>query len=338
MTALDRYVRLESDALWRAGPDAQRRDVTISFGDATLVITDSAARPLAHWSLPALIRQNAGETPAIYAPDDAASELLEISDPIMVEAIEEVRKALARSRPHPGKLRHWLTGAAIGVTVFVAVFWLPDALTRQTLAVVPLPKRIEIGTAMLGHMQVQTGGVCRSARGGAAARRLAQRLFGADTTNRIVIVQQLAQAALALPGGLIVVDAAILQLSDDPAAAAGFILASRAAILHEDPLENLLQQEGLGTTFRLLTTGSIPDAILDQNAQNLVTAQAPQPDAQTLRDMLAAAQIPQGPYRAASDLRSGSTPDLGSDPVEGQPVPLILNDSDWVTLRNICNS
>jgi len=133
------------------------------------------------------------------------------------------------------------------------------------------------------------------------------------------------------------VDAAILQSTDDPAAAAGFILASRAAIIHSDPLENLLEQEGLTTTFRLLTTGSIAPAILDRNAQNLVTARAPSPDTVTLRDMMAAAQIPQAPYRAASDRRSGNTPDLGSDPLDGQTVPLILSDSDWVILQNICN-
>ena len=108
MTALDRYVRLESEALWRDEPGGQRRDVTISFGDATLVIADPTGRPLAHWSLPALIRQNPDAAPAIYAPDDDASETLEIVDTTMVEAIEEVRKALAKSRPHPGKLRHWL--------------------------------------------------------------------------------------------------------------------------------------------------------------------------------------------------------------------------------------
>lgn len=338
MTALDRYVRLESDALWRAGPDAQRRDVTIAFGDATLVITDSAARPLAHWSLPALIRQNTTDTPAIYAPDEDASELLEISDPMMIEAIEEVRRALAKSRPHPGKLRHWLTGGLIAVTLLLGIFWLPNALMRQTLAVVPLPKRVEIGTAMLGHMRFQTGAVCQSSRADAAAKRFAQRLFGADTTTQIMVVPKLEQAALALPGGLIIIDATILLQSDDPAAAAGYILASRAAIMHANPLENLLEQEGLGTTFRLLTTGSIADTILSENAQNLVTAQAPQPNPAILRDMLAAAQIPQGPYRAASDRRNGNTPDLGSDPMEGQPVPLILNDSDWVTLRNICNA
>lgn len=337
MTALDRYVRLESDALWRAGTDAQRRDVTISFGDATLVIADGAGRPLAHWSLPALIRQNPGESPAIYAPDDEASEVLEIADTMMVDAIEEVRKALAKARPRPGKLRHWLTGGVILATIALAIFWLPGALTRQTLAVVPLPKRIEIGTAMLGHMQAQTGAPCRSPQAAAAATRLAQRLFGAGTAMRIVVVPQLAQGAVALPGGLIVLDYGVLQGSDDPAAAAGFVLASRAAVIHMDPLERLLQEAGLGVTFRLLTTAEIPSSILRDNAQALMQGEAPLADPDLLRNLFAAANIPQSPYLAAADARTGSMPELGDDPMQGQPVPLILSDSDWVSLQNICN-
>ena len=337
MTALDRYVRLESEALWRSEPESQRRDVTISFGDATLVIADATGRPLAHWSLPALIRQNPDETPAIYAPDEEASEILEIADSTMIEAIEEVRKALARSRPHPGKLRHWLTGALVAVTLLLAIFWLPGALTRQTLAVVPLPKRIEIGTALLGYLQQQTGPACQAPQATAAAGRLARRLFGPQTAARIVVVPELAQGALALPGGLIALDYGVLQLSDDPAVAAGFILAGRASALHMDPLESLLHQAGLGTTFRLLTTGEIPDAILRDNATALLAGPAPAPDADLLRQTLAAAQIPQAPYLAAADARTGNMPELGQDPLEGQALPLILTDSDWVSLQNICN-
>jgi hypothetical protein len=337
MTALDRYVRLESDALWRAGTDAQRRDVTISFGDATLVIADGAGRPLAHWSLPALIRQNPSESPAIYAPDDEASEVLEIADTTMIEAIEEVQKSLAKTRSHPGTLRHWLTAGLIAVTLSLAIFWLPGALTRQTLALVPLPKRMEIGAAMLGHMQAQTGAVCRSAQATAAAEQLAQRLFGTDTATRIVVVPKLAQGAVALSGGLIALDYGVLQASDDPAAVAGFVLASRAAVIHMDPLEALLKRAGLGVTFRLLTTGEIPDDILRSSAQALLDAPAPIPDAEILRNILAAASIPQGPYLAAADARTGNMPELGDDPMEGQVVPQILTDSAWVSLQNVCN-
>ena len=337
MTALDRYVRLESEALWRAGPDVQRRDVTISFGDATLVIADGTGRPLAHWSLPALIRQNPDAVPAIYAPDEDASELLEISEPTMIEAIEEVRKALAKARPHPGKLRHLLTAGLIAVTLALAVFWLPGALTRQTLAVVPAPKRLEIGSTILGHMQSETGAACQSPQADAAAERLAQRLFGPDTTARIAVVPSLAQGAVALPGGLIALDYGILQLSDDPAVAAGFILASRAAVVHMDPLEGLLQQAGLSATFRLLTTGDIPDDILRQNAMSLLQGAAPQHDPELLTRTLATAMIPQAPYLAAVDASTGNMPDIAPDPLTDRAIPLILDDSDWVSLQNICN-
>jgi hypothetical protein len=275
--------------------------------------------------------------PAVYTPDEAGSEILEIADHIMVEAIEEVSKALAKSRPHPGKLRHWLTAGMIVLGLLIATLWLPGALTRQTLAVVPLPKRIEIGAAMLAGMQPVTGAVCTTPRARRATTALAQRLFGPDTTRQIVVVPTLDQGALALPGGLIVLDYGILKLSDDPAAAAGFVLASRAAVVHMDPLEELLKKAGLGITFRLLTTGAIPPDILRANAQALLDADAPVPDARLLRTALADAQIPQAPYRAALDRRSGSTPDLGEDPMADRAVPLILSDSDWVSLRNVCN-
>jgi hypothetical protein len=30
-------------------------------------------------------------------------------------------------------------------------------------------------------------------------------------------------------------------------------------------------------------------------------------------------------------------PDLGADPLADRTIPLILSDSDWVSLQNICN-
>lgn len=337
MTALDRYVRLESEALWRAEPQSQRRNVTIAFGDATLVILDGTGRPLAHWSLPALIRQNPDEMPAIYAPDEDASEILEIADTTMVDAIEEVRKALAKARPHPGKLRHWLTAGLIVATLALAVFWLPGALTRQTLAVVPAPKRLEIGAEMLGYVQNTTGPACRSSRADAAAARLSQRLFGPDTQVQFVVVPRLQQGAVSLPGRVILLDYEMLQSADDPAVAAGFSLAADVAANDSDPLERLLKEAGLVTTFRLLTTGELPSSVLRESVDMLLAGANMPNDTVGLRTALQNAQIPQGPYLAAMDARTGSMPDLGADPLAERDIPLILNDSDWVSLQNICN-
>ena len=51
MTALKDYIRLESTGLWRAGEEAQRRDVYVFVGTASLVIADKTADregPLKH--------------------------------------------------------------------------------------------------------------------------------------------------------------------------------------------------------------------------------------------------------------------------------------------------
>lgn len=336
MTALDRYVRLESDALWREAHDAQRRDVVISFGDATLVIADQAGRPLAHWSLTALNRLNSGEMPAIYAPDNEASELLEIGDNTMVEAIEEVRRALEKSRPRPGKLRWWLTLGLIGVLVAAAVLWLPDALTRQTLAIVPQAKRAEIGATMLAHMEPTTGSPCRSPRGTVAAARLTQRLFGEATQARLVIVPHLAAGALALPGGLVILDQAVLQALDDPAAAAGYIIAARPLVTQSDPMAQVLAAGGIGTVLRLLTRGEVDDALLQAHALRLAQSEAALPDSARLATAMTAAGIPLAPYLRAVDARTGTMPDLGPDPLADRRNPPVLTDSDWVSLRNVC--
>jgi hypothetical protein len=97
MTALSEYERLESPGIWRAARAGQRRDVIVSIGDATLVIYDGADRPLAHWSLPAVVRLNPGTRPALFAPAPDAPEELEIADTEMIDAVEKVRKPSAPS-------------------------------------------------------------------------------------------------------------------------------------------------------------------------------------------------------------------------------------------------
>lgn len=53
MTALEQYQRLEAAGTWRETRKAGLRDVIVSFGDATLILSDPRSEtPLAHWSLP----------------------------------------------------------------------------------------------------------------------------------------------------------------------------------------------------------------------------------------------------------------------------------------------
>lgn len=338
MTALKQFARLETTGLWRPAPDAQRREVVVSFGEATVMIAEGSGRPLAHWSLPALMRLNPGEIPARYAPDDDLSEELELDDPLMVDAIEKVRAAIARAQPHPGLLRRrggWMAAAALAA---VAVLWLPGALTRQTLALVPESTRVEIGATMLGLLQRQTGPACRAAAGTAALERLGARLFGPGSGIAIVVLPDGLPGAVRLPGGLIAVPRDTIAATDDPFVLAGHVVAAQARVANaDDPLRPVLEGAGLRATLALLATGTLPPAALEPLAASLL--EAPQPAAATdaLLAAFARAGLPVTPWAYALDPSGESVlPMIEADPLAGQEPAPVMSDADWISLQGIC--
>ncbi len=337
MTALKKYARLESVGVWRADEAAQRRDVAISFGDATLVIADMAGRALAHWSLPAVERLNPGNRPAIFSPDPEATETLEIEDDTMIEAVETVRRSLARARPRPGRLRWTGLGLSAAAVLALALFWLPGALMRQTLSVVPIAKRSEIGATLLGHVQALTGPSCRSELGRQALARLQLRVLGPGFGGQVVVLRSGVPQALYLPGGIILLNRAVVEDHEDPATAAGYVLAAAATTRVVDPMEPLLRQAGVRATLTLLTTGNLPRGTLRAYAEVLVATPPPEvPDAELLPSF-AAAQLPSTPYAYALDITGESSLGLiEADPMAGRDAPAVLSDGDWVALQGIC--
>ncbi|MEL6957772.1 MAG: hypothetical protein AAGL89_02330 [Pseudomonadota bacterium] len=337
-TALDAYARLESGGLWRETPDAQRREVVVSFGQATLVISDNAGRPLTHWSLPAVSRLNAGERPALFSPDTGATETLEIADDMMIDAMETVRKTVKRRRARPGRLRGVSLAVILGGIAALGVFWLPDALVREAQAVVPPVQRAEIGATLLGHIQRVTGPACRSPLGMRAAERLHAEALGAEAGGQVFVVPSGPDRAVYLPGGLIVMNRDLIEDTDDPAVVAGHILAATATGLEQDPLVRLLETSGLGTTFGLLTTGEIAAETLESYAETLFAAPPERPANDTLLPLFAQAGIPSTPYAYAVDITGERTlPLIEADPMVGQPAPALLSDADWISLQGICS-
>lgn len=337
MTALSQYERLESTGLWRAAPGEQRREVTVSFGDATLVIADSAGRPLTHWSLAAIERVNPGQRPAVFAPDAERSETLEVEDDIMIGAVETVRKTIARRRPRPGRLRWFGLAMSVAGVAALGFLWLPDALRNHTLGVVPPAKRSEIGATLLGHMQRLTGPSCRDAVGTAALTRLRARVLGAGSEIQLVVVPGGVVTSRSLPGGITLLNRGLVEDYEDPAVVAGYVLAELANNLSSDPLDPLLKAAGLRATITLLTTGDLPPEVLRSYAETLVSTPAAAPDTDRLIDQFARAEIAASPFAYAVDITGETTLDLiEADPMAGRVPPPILSDGDWVALQGIC--
>lgn len=337
MTALTKYARLESGGIWRPGGEAQRRDVIVSFGDATLVISDSAGRPLTHWSLPAVERTNPDARPALFTPDPAADETLEIQDDTMIDAMETVRKSLARSRPRPGRLRWLGMSVSIAAVLALAFLWLPGAITRQTLSVVPPFKRTEIGAVLLGHVQALTGPSCRTDLGRQALGRLQTRVLGTGFSGQIVVLPSGIPKSLYLPGGLITLNRSVVEDHEDPAVTAGHVVAAATSARVQDPLAPILRQAGLRPTLTLLTTGDLPPEVLKAYAEVLVASEPPLPAMSELIPSFESARVPSTPYAYALDITGETVLGLiETDPMAGTDAPPILSDGEWVALQGIC--
>lgn len=343
MTALVKFARLEASGLWRAAPGQQRREVIVSLGEASLVLSDGRTETaLSHWSLPAVRRVNPGALPALYSPSpegEAESETVEIEDADMIAAIETVRSAIDTRKPHPGRLRWGIFGGTLAVVLALGIFWLPGALVSHTAGVVPMAKRIEIGRLALDDVARFSGAPCTSRRGNAALVRLAERLFGNDGTRIVVLREGLAGAAH-LPGRIILIGRPLVEAHDAPEVAAGHILAERLAAEARDPLIPALRWAGLRASFRLLTTGNLPEGAMAGYGERVLTRPAPPPeDMETLLARFITAHVASTPYALVLDPGGESTlPLIEADPQKRGQATAILPDEDWISLQSICAS
>ncbi|MDT8854252.1 hypothetical protein RNZ50_04205 [Paracoccaceae bacterium Fryx2] len=338
MTALKKYLKLESNGLWRDAPEAQRREVLVSFGEATLVLSDPRSEDaLSHWSLPAVERLNPGEMPALFAPGADADETLEIDDPVMIAALDTVRGALAAARPHPGRLRNSVLIGSTSLVLALALFWMPGKLVEQTALVVPPATRTEIGLMALDDLRRVTGAPCAGDLGQRALDALSERLFGSPKPL-ILVLRDGQSPALHLPGQIVLVNRALLEDHDGPEVLAGYALSEMARNAEEDPLLPLLRHAGLTATFRLLTTGVLsPDAVAGY--AEVILRQTREPlDAGLLLPRFEAAGVPSTPYAFALDPSGESVlPLIEADPFRsGAPRP-VMADGDWVSLQAICS-
>ncbi|MEZ5713778.1 MAG: hypothetical protein R3D85_00540 [Paracoccaceae bacterium] len=339
MTALSAYDRLEATGLWRATPDDQRREVIVSIGEATLTISDANDRALAHWSIPAVARANPGILPALFHPDGDPGETLELAnnEAEMIEAIEKLRSAVERARPHPGRLRLASLALSLAAVVALGVFWLPGALLEHTVSVVPMVKRQEIGAALLANIRRVAGKPCNDAQALPALDHLATRLPSPRGPAQLTVLRGGVATATHLPGGYILLGRALFEDYEEPDVAAGFIIAEHLRAELEDPLHRLLSHAGLAATVRLLTTGTLTEAQLASYSEELLTAPPPPLSDDTLLAGFKAWSVRSTPYAYARDITGETTLGLiEADPfAQTAPDPL-MSDADWLRLQNVC--
>ena len=336
MTALTEFQRLECTALWREAPEAQKREVIVSFGDATLVLSEARSqRALTHWSLPAILRLNPGEVPARYAPAADADEELEIEDATMVAAIDKVHTLISARKPHPGRLRGWLMWSALAAVLAAAVLWLPRAIIDHTAEALPFATRQTLGRLALEDLERLTGAPCGNVEGTAALTHLRDRITG--TGGETFVLRAPLKRPQMLPGRVLVLPNTLIDKQDRPEVAAAAILAAQLAAEDTSPTRALLHHAGLRATISLITTGALsPEAVKGYGEVILARNDGlPKPD--RLLQRFAEAGISSTPFAYAIDPTGEMTlPLIEADPHAKDAKP-VMTDTDWVALQGICD-
>ena len=333
MTVLEAYQRLEAEGVWRADESAQRRDVIVAIGDATLTITDQHEAALAHWSLPAIRRLNPGERPALFSPGTDAPETLEIADATMIDALSKVLKAIRRKGRHPGRLRIIGIATATAAAAFAAFFWLPAALASYTAGILPDAARISMGRDMTGHIRQLTGASCETVPGRRALEILAARLFP-NNQLRIEIQPSALATTQHLPGGTLLVSHTLVEDFETPDVLAGFLLAENLRRAELDPLERTMRHAGVSGAFRILTTGALKAETLKAHAERLITELPTPVPTDELATSALATSVSLASYAQA--VGGDTEAALRSFPELDANLAPLLGDGDWLALQQIC--
>lgn len=343
MTALDRYVRLETTGIWRENSDAPPKEVLVTFGMSTITLTDFGETPLGHWALAGIqvIGQDGDAT--IYAMNTEGDETIAIRDTVMVSAIAEVSRGEitpgqpgARARRRPPYLM--LSMAALLLIGIASVG--PGAVRSQAIRMVQGEQASEFGDRMLISLMEIGGGICGSVAGNRALDRIAARLAPADGLVPRLRVLGLPDGApvATLPGRTILLDRATVAEADGPEEIAGWVEIG----LERSPVARLMETVGPVQNLRYVLTGEIGATALAHAADAALTPPTPAEVAEAIA-RLERLGIDPALFKAAlarRDLlpRTGTedapafTPAAARTRGSGQLLPK----QDWAALKAVC--
>jgi hypothetical protein len=293
MTALERYIRLEAIGAWREAPEAPPREVVVSFGKATLVLTDPSDVALAHWALAALRVVGERDGTTVYAVDPRSGETLTIADPEMVAAIAEVTRELPAwpSGSVPRRRRgRFLAPLILLAGLVAAALFVPAMLRGLAVSMVPPEQATELGDRVLLALMEQGGAICAGPPGQRVLERIA--VVAARPAPRIRVLDLGGGGPAMLPGGTVVLDRVAVTSATGADALARMI----AAAVATDPLAGFMRATGPLANLRHIFTGdpgpeAIARAAAAVRATPVPSAEAPVPGVLPLAPQEAVALI-----------------------------------------------
>ncbi|MHA3976614.1 hypothetical protein ACW9UR_02920 [Halovulum sp. GXIMD14794] len=344
MTALEKYIRLEAAGRWREAPGDAWREVLISFGNATLVLSSFDEEPLTHWSLAATERIVHEDGLAVYAPDAGTDEVLEVRDPDMIEAIAEVSQ-MARVRPRavqsPRRLRRLVVPSLAVLALGAAALLGPDALRTRAYTLVTPEQAEVISNRVRAELNLP---VCATPEGRRSLRRLIQR--AAPGARAEVVVWDSAPSsvpnasvppAVTLADGSVLLSRRLVERTSSAETVAGWLALANARGRAASSLKLWADDMNAAEALDFLTSGTVERADISEMVRLTREANgAPPPEALSAAlAALAAATIDPQPFLRDIAARYPEAALPEAPAVEATPV--LPRDADWVALQNICD-
>lgn len=331
MTALDKYVRLEALGQWREGRHAPPREVVVSFGDATLLLTDLAERPLGHWALAGVEAIGRDGAATVYAMARDGDETLAIRDADMVEAIAAVSQAHRMARPRAAAAlpaRRWWPLAALAAVLALALALLPPLVRAQAARMAPAEAVEEFGDRMLLQIMAARGPLCADPDGRRALAALVGRVAEGAQPRARALSLGAAPVAL-LPGPTVILGTEALARAEDPAEAAGWVALALARDDMKPGATRLMDAVGPAASLRYVLTGQLSEAALGRAIADAVAPPAPV-EIEAAFERLRGAGLPTAPFADGLRRAGFEAPPASA---EGKAA---LSDRDWVALQGVC--
>ncbi len=332
MNPIKDFDRLEAMGLWREVGTRQRKEVVVSFGKSTLVLTDINNNPLTHWSLASINHLGQSDRGSIFSADPTGEETLEIEDPTMIAAISKIRSTIDAARPHPGRLRAIFRWGSILIFALLVIFWAPSVVKNYAAHVVPAAKAQEISEAVLVSMERITGKRCTTIEAAEALNRLEVRLFP-EQPKDIHVLQLGSRISTTLPDGDVILNGRRLAEMPTPEIAAGFVLAEGLANKENAVMQKLFRSLTIREAARFLSNGKIASDRIDALANQLLFDQPISIDAKALHVRFFETQIPHRPY--ANFTNSGALAVLPNAQIDN--IDPLLSDAEWLAVTEVCN-
>lgn len=260
MTALEKYVRLESLGVWREGPGLAPREVVVSFGNATLMLRNGADQPLGHWALAGIQPIGTDGAATIYAMTPEGDETLAIADPEMIAALGAVTRAAPSARRGRRRGRPPLGLILMLALLTAGIVYGPDLPRDQASRMMPPEQAREYGDRMLLGILETKGKLCADPAGARALGRLGDVVAG-DAPLRVLDLGGAPRVAI-LPGPTILIDRAALASARTPEELAAWITLALGPDPERTSVRALMTAAGPLDSLGYVFTGHLGDAAL----------------------------------------------------------------------------